>query len=343
MAFALAEPMSPEEREERLGEFSRYITELITARRAQPGDGLIDDLIAARDGEDRLTEAELPNLVMVLIVGGTETTLNTLGRSMLTLLRDGGALWSQLVESPSLIPAAVEELLRYNAIGDLLELRVATEDVELPSGKVEEGDAVVIAVRAALGDPDVYEDPDTVRFDRKIAAPLYFGGGPHFCIGSHLAKAELEIALAVLVERLPTLRLSGGPPARGIDRYWRNCSTRPNATGLAGSCALRIGSSSWSAARSSGSCSRASSRFSRARCRSIERARRAAARTARSASPVRSSGSRLRRGPLRSPRTGSGRSRSSRRRRRTDLPVWSHRGVRARCTATPPRRIRCGA
>lgn len=207
-AFALAAPMSAAQRAERLAEFGNYIADLIAAKRAEPGDSLIDDLVSARDGADTLTESELPYLVMALIVGGTHTTSNTLGRSMLTLLRDNGARWHQLVTQPTLIPRAVDELLRVNGLGDLLQLRVATEDVGLPSGTVEKGQAVVVAVQAALQDSAVYQDPEEVRFDRDIIAPLYFGGGPHFCIGAHLAKAELEIALELLAERLPGLRLA---------------------------------------------------------------------------------------------------------------------------------------
>jgi cytochrome P450 len=209
-AFALATPITPEERAQRMKEFEVYIGRLIAHRRAEPGHDLIDDLIAARDGADRLTESELPYLVMALIVGGTQTTSIALGRSLLDLLRDDAVLWQRIVVDSRLIPSAVDELLRVNVIGDLLQLRVAVDDVELPSGTVRKGDAVVVAVRSATTDESVYDDPLTVRFGREIREPLYFGAGPHFCIGSHLAKAELQVAIQVLAERLPGLSLAVG-------------------------------------------------------------------------------------------------------------------------------------
>ena len=206
-AFALSVPMTPTEREDRLGEFAAHVAEFIAARRARPGGDLIDELIASRDGADKLDEAELGSLVITLIVGGTQTTANVLGRSVLNLLRDGRALWRQLLARPELVPSAVEELLRANPLGDLLMLRVATEDVGLPSGTVQKGQAVVVSMNSALHDEAVFKDPETVRLDRGASAQLLFGTGPHFCVGVHLAKAELEIGLSRLVARLPDLRL----------------------------------------------------------------------------------------------------------------------------------------
>ncbi|HZU54943.1 MAG TPA: cytochrome P450 [Actinocrinis sp.] len=210
-AFVSAARMEPQQRAGLMHEFSAYTAALLAAKRAEPGDDLIDDLIAARDGADRLTESELVYLVAGLIAAGNETTSNMLSRSVLTLLRDGGGLWKQLVGDPDLIPAAVDELLRYNPLGNGAALRLAVEDVELPSGTVRAGDAVLIAASAALRDEAVYPDPDAVRFDREAPAQIVFGAGPHYCLGAHLAKAELRIGLGLLVERLPGLRLAADP------------------------------------------------------------------------------------------------------------------------------------
>lgn len=207
-AFALSVPMTLEFRERRLGEFARYVAELIANRRASPGNDLVDDLIAARDGTDRLDEPELASLVMALIVAGTQTTANVLGRSLLTLLRDDRALWSQLVAAPDLAPAVVEEMLRYNPLGDLMMLRVATEDVALPSGTVRKGEAVVVSVNSALNDETVYGNPQSVRFDRDNYSQLIFGTGVHFCVGMQLAKLELQLGLGQLARRLPGIRLA---------------------------------------------------------------------------------------------------------------------------------------
>ena len=210
-AFVSAARMEPQQRAGLIREFSLYTAALLAAKRAEPGDDLIDDLIAARDGADRLTESELVYMVAGLIAAGNETTSNMLGRSVLTLLRGGGGLWKQLVGDPDLIPAAVDELLRYNPLGNGAALRLAVEDVELPSGTVRAGDAVLIATSAALRDEAAYPDPDVVRFDREAPAQIVFGAGPHYCLGAHLAKAELRIGLGLLVERLPGLRLAADP------------------------------------------------------------------------------------------------------------------------------------
>jgi cytochrome P450 monooxygenase OleP len=102
----------------------------------------------------------------------------------------------------------VDELLRVMTLGNTGMLRVVTEDVELPSGVVHAGDTVVVATTSALRDEAVYTDPDEVRFGREAPPSLVFGGGAHYCLGAHLAKAEMQIGLSVLLERLPTLRLA---------------------------------------------------------------------------------------------------------------------------------------
>jgi cytochrome P450 len=209
-AFVSATRMTAAERDERTAAFVGYVAGLLAARRAEPGTGLIDDLIAARDGADRLTEPELVYLVTGLIAAGNETTSNALGRALLTLLRDDRTLWRDLVAEPELVPAAVDELLRFNPLGNGASLRVATQDVALPSGVIKAGEAVLIAAGSGARDQTAYKDPDTVRFDRHGPAQLVFGGGPHYCLGAHLAKAELQIGLALLVERLPAMRLAIG-------------------------------------------------------------------------------------------------------------------------------------
>jgi cytochrome P450 len=213
-AFMSGARMTREQQAAALGEFAAYVRDLIAERRDRPGADLIDDLIAARDGGDRLSEGELLNLVLGLIAAGNETTANVLGRSLLALLRDGGALWRQLVADPALLPAAVDELLRHASMGTSASLRIATEDVELPSGTVEAGSAVLVPSIAARRDPEAYPDPDTLRFDRTgLPTDAAFGGGPHYCLGVHLAKAELRIGLALVLERLPGLRLAAEPEA----------------------------------------------------------------------------------------------------------------------------------
>ena len=209
-AFLSAAKMTVERRMQLLMEFLEYSTALIAKLRAEPGNDLIDELIAARDGSDRLSEQELVNLSTGLIAAGNETTSNALGRSVLALLRDDRRLWEQLVGKPDLIPAAVDELLRTTSVGTGL-LRQATEDVELPSGTVKAGEAVIISVVSPHRDESAYPDPDEIRFDREAPQALTFGGGAHYCLGAHLAKAELRIGLGLLMARFPELRLAADP------------------------------------------------------------------------------------------------------------------------------------
>jgi cytochrome P450 len=207
-AFASGARMAPEERMAQVGAFLGYAAELIAAKRAEPGEDLIDELIAARDGADRLTEPELVNLVTGLIAAGNETTSTALSRFLVELLEDDRRLWRRLLDEPGLLPAAVDELLRFTGLSNSALLRLAVEDVDLPSGTVKAGQAIAIANNGAMRDPEAYPDPDTIRFDRKPPVPLIFGGGPHYCLGAHLAKAELAIGLGTLLRRLPSLRMT---------------------------------------------------------------------------------------------------------------------------------------
>jgi cytochrome P450 len=208
-AFASAAKMEPEERAAHIGAFLGYITELIAARRAKPGEDLIDDLIAARDGADRLTEHELLVMVTGLIAAGNETTSTALSRFLVELLENDRRLWQHLLDDPDVLPAAVDELLRFTGLSNSTLLRLAVADVELPGGTVKAGQAVAITGNGALRDPEAYPDPDTIRFNRDAPPTLIFGGGPHYCLGAHLAKAELIIGLGTLLRRVPTLRMTG--------------------------------------------------------------------------------------------------------------------------------------
>lgn len=208
-AFASGTKMEPAELMAQIGAFVGYVGELIAAKRAQPGEDLIDDLIAARDGSDRLSEKELLSLVTGLIAAGNETTASALSRFVVTLLADDDrGLWQQLLDAPQTLPAAVDELLRFTGLSNNAMLRQAVADVELPSGTVRAGQAIVIPGNGALRDPEAYPDPDAVHFDRAAPPNLIFGGGAHYCLGAHLAKAELTIGLGALLKRLPTLRMT---------------------------------------------------------------------------------------------------------------------------------------
>jgi cytochrome P450 len=190
-----------------LAELYEYFAELITTRRARPGDDLLTALIAARDSGDRLSEAELTNLACTILVAGYETTANHISLSLLALL-DHPAEMARLAADPRLIPGAVEELVRYVRIGVLPLARVTTEDVELGGVSVPAGEVILPIIQAANRDASVFSEPDRFDVSRAPASHLGFGSGAHYCLGAQLARVELQEALRGLVTRLPGLTLA---------------------------------------------------------------------------------------------------------------------------------------
>jgi cytochrome P450 len=189
--------------------FTEYTERLIERHRATPGDDLVDHLIQARDCDDRLSEAELVSMTRGLIVAGNETIANALSRLLLVMLMRR-PIWEQIVDDPAIIPASVEELLRLNPPGRIGLLRMATEDVEIPSGTVKAGQGVLSPLIAAGHDPEVFPDPEEFVLGR-AGNNLVFGAGAHYCLGAHLARVQLQEAIAALAERLPSLRLAVPP------------------------------------------------------------------------------------------------------------------------------------
>jgi cytochrome P450 len=224
-AFLSVSAYTAGERKTAARAISKYVWELIAARRHDPGsdasgDALIDVLIDAIDERQALTDKELVRQTVGLIIAGHETTATVLSRGVFVLLTRPGQ-YAGLAADPAQVPAAVEEILRYNVPGDGGLLRVATQDVELPSGVIRQGQAVLPSVAAANQDPSVFPEPgrfepgrfDTSRPDtsRQEGAHMTFGYGPHYCLGANLARLELQVALAALVRRLPRLELAATP------------------------------------------------------------------------------------------------------------------------------------
>jgi len=185
-----------------------HVTELIAAKRAQPGEDLLTAMIRANEDGDRLTDDELLAHTEMFIMAGQDTTSNMISNSVVTLLRhpDQAEL---LRHRPELIPNAVEELLRVVPTAIASITRVATEDIELHGVMIWAGDAVITVEQAANRDPEAFPDPD--RFDvTRLPKPghLSFGHGAHFCLGANLARLEITVALSGLLRRFPTLRLA---------------------------------------------------------------------------------------------------------------------------------------
>lgn len=194
-----------------------YMTDLIAAKRQDPGSSLLDRLIAARDGDDHLSEEELVSLAVLLLVAGHETTTNALGNALLALLQHPAAL-DRLRAKPDGIPAALDELLRFDSAVSTATFRFTTEAVTLGGTTVPAGVPVLIALGAANRDPARFPAPDRLDLDRNATAHLAFGHGIHRCVGAPLAKAEVAIALRALLTRFPGVRLA--VPADQLE--WRH-------------------------------------------------------------------------------------------------------------------------
>jgi cytochrome P450 len=196
-----------------LEQLQRYMSELLEQRRAQPMDDLLSALVAARDGEDKLSEQEMVMLGITLLAAGHKTTANQLSSHVFALL-ERRRHWDELVAEPELVPSAVEELLRYSPLAPAADnTRIATADVELSGQTVRAGDAVMVNYAAANRDDDVFPRPDELDFHRESNPHVAFGHGLHHCLGAPLARMELQIALGALVRRLPGLELAD-PPER---------------------------------------------------------------------------------------------------------------------------------
>lgn len=185
----------------------RLLIRLIRDRRQDPGDDLLSSMITARDDDDRLTEDELTSLAFLILFAGYENTVNLLSNGALALLRQPDQL-AALRADPSLIGAAVEELLRHQAPAPVALRRFPVEEVRIGGVTIPAGETVLLAVAAANRDPARFTDPDELRLDRAEAAHLSLGRGIHYCLGAGLARLEATIALGSLARRFPDLRLA---------------------------------------------------------------------------------------------------------------------------------------
>jgi cytochrome P450 len=186
---------------------AEYMTGLIAAKRTRPGDSLLDHLIAARDGEDHLSEDELVSLAVLLLVAGHETTTNFLGNAALALLQHPAEL-ERLRSSPERIPAALDELLRFDSPVSTATFRYTTKALTIGATEIPADVPVLVALGAANRDPRRFPAPDQLDLERDVAGHLAFGHGIHRCVGAPLAKAEADIALRGILTRFPQLRLA---------------------------------------------------------------------------------------------------------------------------------------
>lgn len=185
-----------------------YLAEVVAQRRRQPTDDLLGALVAARDNDDRLSEDELVNLGIGLLIAGHETTANQIANFTYVLLSEPRH-WELLRSRPELVPDAIEELLRYVQLGSGGSFaRVATEDVALGGVTVRAGESVIVNTQAANRDESVFDKSEELDLTRNNNPHMAFGHGVHHCLGAQLARLELQVALGSLLQRFPTLHLA---------------------------------------------------------------------------------------------------------------------------------------
>ncbi|MCO1577498.1 cytochrome P450 [Crossiella sp. SN42] len=207
--------LTPQEMEQNQEDLRGYMSGLIAEHRERPRDDLMTALIEARDVGDRLTELELVDLCVGILVAGHETTATQIPNFLWMLLEHPDQL-KKLRAEPELIPNAVEELLRFVPLGVGASFpRYATEDVQVGEVLVKAGEPVLVSVGSANRDALKFTEPGVLDVTRTNIQHLGFGHGVHHCLGAMLARMELQEALRVLLARLPGLHLAG-------DITWKN-------------------------------------------------------------------------------------------------------------------------
>lgn len=206
-----------DEAERGMKQLDDYVTGLVADRRAWPGDDLATELVQAEEAGDRLTDDELRSLVIGLLFAGYDTTRNQLGLALWVFARHPDQ-WALLADRPDLARSAVEEVMRFRGAVDSAP-RMVAEDFEFEGYRLTAGTLLFLTTSSANQDPVAYDRPHEFDIAAGREPQLTFGGGPHFCLGAHLARAELQEALTMLARSLPGLELDGEPvwrPPMGI-------------------------------------------------------------------------------------------------------------------------------
>lgn len=187
-------------------EFFEYMNAHLAAKRAEPGDDLLSELIVDPEGS-KLSDTQLAATGLGLLIAGHETTANMIGKMVAMLLADR-TRWERLLADRSLVRAAVEEALRFDANGGFGMVRYLHEEIEIADTVLPRGTTVVCSMASANRDETAFVDADEMDLGRSPNPHLAFGAGAHSCLGQALARTELQVALEVLLRRLPGLELA---------------------------------------------------------------------------------------------------------------------------------------
>jgi cytochrome P450 family 142 subfamily A polypeptide 1 len=190
--------------------YTEYMTSMIAARKAEPTDDLVSVLVHAEVDGESLADHEIVTEVLLLLIGGDETTRHTLSGGTAQLLRHPEQ-HQRLVNDPRLLPAAIEEMLRWTSPVKNMA-RTVTADVEFHGTQLEQGEKIILLFESANFDETVFGDPENFRIDRHPNNHMAFGFGTHFCLGNQLARLELSMMQQRLLQRLPDLRLATDSP-----------------------------------------------------------------------------------------------------------------------------------
>jgi cytochrome P450 len=193
-------------------DFAEYVRGVIAERRADPGEDLISDLLAERDGAAGLSDEELVASVVLLLNAGHEASVNVFGNGIHALLTHSDQL-ERVTSGVVPLPVALEELIRFDAPLQLFE-RTATADVEVAGVSVKRGQKVACLMGSANRDEMIFAGADAIDVGRDPNPHVGFGMGLHFCLGAPLARLELEITFRRLLERWPDLELASPAPRR---------------------------------------------------------------------------------------------------------------------------------
>ncbi len=202
-ALVFGTDVPPDERFAATQHVLGFIAEQVEAKRKDPGDDLLSDLIR----HDVLTGEELTNIGMALLVAGLETTGNMIALGTFALLEHPDQL-ALLRADPALTANAVEELMRYLSVIHLGPIRTALEDIEIGGVTIKAGESITLSLSVANRDPEKFPDPEVLDLTRKATGQIGFGHGVHQCLGQQLARVELRIALPGLCTRFPDLQLA---------------------------------------------------------------------------------------------------------------------------------------
>jgi cytochrome P450 len=197
-----------------------WIMSFVARRRQSPGDDIIDSLINATIEGRPITDDEIVRTMLTVIAGSMETTANA-SSNIVIHLAGSPELQAELRANPDLIPAAVDESLRLSSVIPY-EMRLVTRDVDLAGQHIKKGERIVFWLTAANHDPRQFPEPKAFRLDRPSNRHLAFGGGPHRCIGAHLARTSLRIVTEEVLGRMSDLRLAEG--TRPVRRFVRSQS-----------------------------------------------------------------------------------------------------------------------